>query len=125
VREDGKPAETRFLLRQRFAFASELELTLLTGRTHQIRVHLSHAGYPVLGDPLYGGTRAVLERVEPIYRGAAAATLKLLPGQALHAWKIRFVHPRTGVAMHFAAEPPADYAAALASLLSFSPHAQS
>lgn len=119
VREDGKAAETRFRVLQRFAFASELELKLTTGRTHQIRVHLSHAGYPVMGDFLYGGSRVALDRVEPIYRAAATTALKMLPGQALHAWQIRFQHPRTGETLQFMVEPPADYAAALAALMPY------
>jgi 23S rRNA pseudouridine1911/1915/1917 synthase len=119
VREDGKPSETRFQVRTRFHFATELELNLLTGRTHQIRVHLSHAGYPVMGDVLYGGTKAALERVEPLYRGPAAAVLKLLPGQALHAWHLRLTHPRSGETMRFESELPADYSAALQALMPF------
>jgi len=116
VRDDGKPAETLFKVRQRFPFASELELKLMTGRTHQIRVHLSHAGYPVMGDALYGGTKAGLEKVEPLYRAQAAAVLKRLPGQALHAWRLHFIHPRTKRDMTFEADPPADFMAALDAL---------
>jgi 23S rRNA pseudouridine1911/1915/1917 synthase len=122
VRPDGKAAETRFQVRQRFAFATELELSLQTGRTHQIRVHLSHAGYPVWGDTLYGGGKPAIERVEPLYRGPAAAVLKCLPGQALHAWKIRFVHPKTLETLTFEAAPPADYLAALQTLQPFIVH---
>lgn len=119
VRDDGKPSETRFRVRERFAFASELELNLMTGRTHQIRVHLSHAGYPVMGDALYGGTKASLDKIEPLYRGPAAAALKLLPGQALHAWKLHLIHPRSGETMAFESSLPADYAAALGALMPF------
>src|SRR5690606_41224134 len=59
---------------------SLLEVALETGRTHQIRVHLAYAGYPVAGDPVYGPRRNPLN----------------LPAQALHAYKITFQHPRTG-----------------------------
>ncbi len=119
VRDDGKPSETHFRVRQRFAFASELELNLMTGRTHQIRVHLSHAGFPVMGDALYGGTKASLDKIEPLYRGPAAAALKLLPGQALHAWNLRLIHPSSGESMVFESPLPADFAAALNSLTPF------
>ena len=71
---------------------SLVECNLHTGRTHQIRVHLQHLGYPILGDPLYGGPR-------PPER------------QMLHAWKLAFVHPRTGREQEFRAPLPADFLA--------------
>jgi 23S rRNA pseudouridine1911/1915/1917 synthase len=90
---DGKPAITHYELVQRYGKHSELHLTLETGRTHQIRVHLAAMGHPVLNDPVYG-------REEPRYG---------LPGQALHAWKLSFEHPRTHEQMHFEADPPPAY----------------
>ena len=71
---------------------SLVECRIHTGRTHQIRVHLKHLGYPILGDPLYGGPRE--------------------PGRPmLHAWKLGFLHPRTGQPMEFCAPLPAEFLA--------------
>src|SRR5690606_11438891 len=86
VAPDGRPAWTEFWLLERFGGAfSLLELKLYTGRTHQIRVHLAHIGHPVAGDPQYGPRRS----------------LTGLGGQALHAFWLRFTHPRTRESMHF------------------------
>ena len=84
------------------------ETTLETGRTHQIRVHLSEAGWPVLGDPVYG-------------RGwtpppAVAGLLGGINHQLLHAAQLGFDHPETGARLHFEAPPPADFARVLAAL---------
>jgi 23S rRNA pseudouridine1911/1915/1917 synthase len=90
---DGKPAITHYELRKAFPKHAELLFTLETGRTHQIRVHLAAIGHAILNDPLYGHAEARFE----------------LPGQALHAWRVKFRHPRTGAAMEFEAEPPREY----------------
>ena len=90
---DGKPAVTHYALRERLASATELQFTLETGRTHQIRVHMSALGHPLINDPLYGRTD---------HRFA-------LPGQALHAWRLRFRHPITREAMEFEVPPPEEY----------------
>jgi len=95
----GKPALTHYRVRERFPAHALLECDLETGRTHQIRVHLASIGHPLEGDPVYGG------------RGA-----RRLPRQALHAWKLAFVHPRTGKMLHFTAPPPADFEALAAEL---------
>lgn len=90
VRDDGKPAQTEFTVLERKEDFSVLRLHLLTGRTHQIRVHLSHAGHPLLGDDLYGGDTRLIDR------------------QALHAFSVRFTHPETGEALRFEAPLPED-----------------
>ncbi len=95
----GKPALTHYRVRERFPAHALLECDLETGRTHQIRVHLASIGHPLEGDPVYGG------------RGA-----RRLPRQALHAWKLAFVHPRTGKMLRFTAPPPADFEALAAEL---------
>jgi 23S rRNA pseudouridine1911/1915/1917 synthase len=97
---DGKPAITHYEVREAFPKHAELIFRLETGRTHQIRVHLAAMGFPILNDPVYG-------REEPRYG---------LPGQALHAWRLSFVHPRTGTLIDFEAEPPPEYARARALL---------
>ncbi|MFZ2483670.1 MAG: RluA family pseudouridine synthase, partial [Streptococcus parauberis] len=85
----GKEAVTRFQVIERFGDYTLVELTLETGRTHQIRVHMAYIGHPVAGDPLYGPR-------------------KTLPGngQFLHAQTLGLTHPRTGEVMTFTAEPP-------------------
>jgi 23S rRNA pseudouridine1911/1915/1917 synthase len=104
----GKPAVTVYRVRERLQGATLLEVDLLTGRTHQIRVHLAEAGHPLLGDALYGGTRKGDARVK-----AVQATLGR---QALHAWRLAFPHPRTGGRRAFEAPLPADLGAALEAL---------
>ncbi len=95
----GKPAVTHYRVLEAFPAHTLLQCDLETGRTHQIRVHLASIGHPIEGDPVYAG------------RGE-----KLLPRQALHAWKLAFIHPRTEKAMHFEAPMPADFSALLESL---------
>jgi 23S rRNA pseudouridine1911/1915/1917 synthase len=112
----GRPAATRWRVRERFGWASWLECELETGRTHQIRVHLAHRRHPVLADSTYGGgpTR-VLNLREPV-RTLARSVFGVLPRQALHAARLRFSHPTTGLPLALEAPLPADFAAALAQL---------
>ncbi len=90
-----------------------LECWLETGRTHQIRVHLAHAGHGLVGDPVYGGRRAASERA---LGAPAAAACAAFPRQALHAATLGFTHPVTGATLEFASDLPADMAALLATL---------
>jgi 23S rRNA pseudouridine1911/1915/1917 synthase len=102
--EDGKRAVTHYRLRERFRAHSLLQCQLETGRTHQIRVHLTHIHHPLVGDPLYGGGLK-------LPKGASAELTAALRGfrrQALHAEKLTFVHPASGEVMAFSAERPAD-----------------
>jgi 23S rRNA pseudouridine1911/1915/1917 synthase len=93
--------------------ASLVRCTLETGRTHQIRVHMAHAGHPLLGDPTYGsGFKASLAKLPPVAREA----VKSLNRQALHATVLGFQHPRTGQALHFESQPPDDLARLIAAL---------
>ncbi len=92
VREDGRAAHTSFeVLAQHESFAL-LQVTLHTGRTHQIRVHLAHLGHPLLGDTLYGGQTGLISR------------------HALHAWRLAFLHPVTKNPLEIIAPPPEDIA---------------
>ena len=86
----GKPAVTRYRVLEQFRKAALVECTLLTGRTHQIRVHLTSRGHPLLGDPVYGPKK-------PLY--------DVEGGQLLHAFRIGFTHPSTGERMRFEAPP--------------------
>jgi 23S rRNA pseudouridine1911/1915/1917 synthase len=106
--QTGKPAITSFIVRERFDGATLLEVLLKTGRTHQIRAHLAEAGYPILGDALYG---------RPLRTQSAVATVEReLSRQALHSFKLGFVHPRTGVSLLFEAPIPEDFQRALTAL---------
>ena len=92
VRSDGRPATTHYRVLERYRAHSYLSVRLTTGRTHQIRLHLAHLKYPIVGDPVYGGRFG-----RP--RGASeelAASLRAFGHQALHAAKLAFDHPRTG-----------------------------
>ncbi len=103
----GKRAVTNWTVAERFPGAARIEARLETGRTHQVRVHLSALGVPLLGDRTYGRPPR-----EPKVRAIAEA----LGRQALHARVLGFVHPATGQRLSFTSEPPPDMRAALAAL---------
>ncbi len=90
---DGRPAITHYEVRESFPKHAELTFRLETGRTHQIRVHLAAMGHAIVNDPVYGREEARFG----------------LPGQALHAWKLAFDHPRTERELIFEADPPLEY----------------
>ncbi len=106
----GRPAVTRVRVLRSFGrppAAALVECRLETGRTHQIRVHLAHAGHGLIGDPVYGGRR----RLAASAVGAAAAeAAAAFPRQALHAATLGFVHPVTGARLHFHTDLPPDLA---------------
>jgi len=103
----GKRAVTHLRVRERLHGAALVECRLETGRTHQIRVHLADAGFPLLGDPVYGKPPR-----DPRLRAAAST----LARQALHAQLLAFAHPISGEPLRFETAPPSDFAAALAAL---------
>jgi 23S rRNA pseudouridine1911/1915/1917 synthase len=114
ARRGGRPAATRWRLLESWEpVASDLELTLETGRTHQIRVHLAHAGTPVIGDPVYGGRVRKMLSLTTGQRSLASALLETLRRQALHASELSFRHPITGVEHRFTAPVPEDFERAL------------
>lgn len=103
----GRPAATRYRVLRSFGrgLASHIECRLLTGRTHQIRVHLSDRGHPLLGDPLYGRARA--DRIR-LLNPAARDALQRLGRQALHARTLAFKHPASDERLEFVTNIPSD-----------------
>ena len=112
VRADGRPSVTHYRVVRRFRAHTLVRVQLETGRTHQIRVHLAHAGFPVVGDPVYGGLRRLPAGCTP----ELAEALAQFPRQALHAGRLRLAHPVTGREMEWEAPLPPDMAALLAVL---------
>jgi 23S rRNA pseudouridine1911/1915/1917 synthase len=106
VRSDGRPSVTHYRLMKRFRAHTLLHVELESGRTHQIRVHLAHIGYPVVGDPVYGGRRRLSAGASP----ALIAELESFKRQALHAARLKFAHPVTGKEVEWEAPLPADMA---------------
>lgn len=104
----GRTAVTRVSVLEPFAFASLLEVRLETGRTHQVRVHLTGKGHSVLGDPLYG-TPTTQQPKWKALPGEIQEAVSELPGQALHARVLGFRHPITGKEIRVEAEAPAPF----------------
>lgn len=92
----GKAAHTTYFLKEQYDMAAWIDCQLHTGRTHQIRVHLSHIGHSVLGDALYG-------------RGKKIPGMPEIPRQMLHAQRIIFKHPKTGKEVEFTSDLPKDF----------------
>jgi 23S rRNA pseudouridine1911/1915/1917 synthase len=95
----GKHAVTHYKTIERLQGAALVECRLETGRTHQVRVHMSSIGHPLLGDPVYGRSPP---RLRPILSALG------FQRQALHAAELGFIHPVTGETVRFASELPAD-----------------
>jgi 23S rRNA pseudouridine1911/1915/1917 synthase len=105
VRESGRPAVTHYRVLERYRAHTYLSVQLQTGRTHQIRLHMSHLKYPIVGDPVYGGRFA-----QP--RGAAPElvdSLRAFKRQALHAATLGLDHPRTGKRWVWNSPVPEDF----------------
>jgi 23S rRNA pseudouridine1911/1915/1917 synthase len=120
LRGGGKTARTRYRVVEVFGpaerpVASLVECRLETGRTHQIRVHLTHLGHPLIGDPTYGRTRTP-PRPKTDTEAAAFKAAAEFPRQALHAYILGFQHPTTHKVMRFESAWPADLAELVAQL---------
>ena len=109
VRRDGREAVTHYRVVQRFRAHTHVRVQLATGRTHQIRVHLTHVGYPLVGDPVYGKRLVVPRGADTL----VADGLRAFKRQALHAAHLAFVHPVSGAELAFDAAVPDDFAALL------------
>ncbi|WP_269140097.1 23S rRNA pseudouridine(1911/1915/1917) synthase RluD [Pseudothauera rhizosphaerae] len=104
VVDGGRDAATQYMVRERFADCTLVECRLETGRTHQIRVHMAHRGFPLVGDATYGARR----RGNPL--------LDAFPRQALHAWRLGLLHPVSREALEWESPLPEDFARLLADL---------
>jgi len=104
VRKNGREAITHYRLLKRFREHSHIKVQLETGRTHQIRVHMSYLHHPIVGDPVYAGRHRVPAGAQP----ELVDYLQGFKRQALHAWRLSFVHPESGEDVSFEAPLPED-----------------
>lgn len=104
VIDGGKPAVTHYRVLERFRSHTHVRVKLETGRTHQIRVHMTHVGFPLVGDPLYAGRF----RIPPAASPTLVQTLREFPRQALHARFLELEHPVTGKRMKWESPLPED-----------------
>ena len=102
----GREAITHYSTVCEYKSFTHAKMELETGRTHQIRVHMSHIGHPIMGDTLYGGNKTPFEK----------ANASLISGQCLHAKELTFPHPVTGELMHFETELPMEFKSLLTRL---------
>jgi len=112
VVEGGKEAVTHYRVIERFRSHTHVRVQLETGRTHQIRVHMSHLHYPLLGDPVYGGRFRLPKGASP----ELADGLRRFKRQALHARTLGLIHPVTKEEMEWHSELPEDFSTMLALL---------
>jgi len=106
VLANGKEALTHYRAIDRFKNHTHVKVILETGRTHQIRVHLSHIGHPLIGDPMYGGRVRFPKKANDILKTQLAHFQR----QALHSRELRLMHPRTGELMAWKVSLPEDMA---------------
>ena len=100
----GKPAVTHYRVERRFGHHTQVSVNLETGRTHQIRAHMAHKHYPLIGDPLYGGR----PRIPAGASEELITALRGFPRQALHAQRLTLEHPASGDILEFETDLPAD-----------------
>lgn len=112
----GKYAFTTYAVLADYGFMSLVKLKLKTGRTHQIRVHMSHLHHPILGDPTYGGRRIMYGNITAHYKSFIGNLLNILKRQALHAKTLGFIHPLSQELVAFDSAIPDDMQAVLTKL---------
>ena len=100
----GKPAVSHYRVLERFRAYTHTRVKLETGRTHQIRVHMTHVGFPLVGDPVYGGRF----KIPPATNPTLIKTLREFPRQALHARFLELDHPVTGERLRWESPLPED-----------------
>ena len=108
--DKGKWAVTHWRVLERYGFVTVVECRLETGRTHQIRVHMSSIGHPLFNDERYGGSEIRQGTIYAKYKQFIQNCFALCPRQALHARTLGFTHPSTGERLHFEAPLPEDMA---------------
>jgi 23S rRNA pseudouridine1911/1915/1917 synthase len=108
----GKPAITHYRVVKRFAHHTQVAVNLETGRTHQIRVHMAHRHYPLIGDPSYGGRPRLPRGASP----ELISSLRTFPRQALHAQALGLIHPESGEPVSFECALPEDIVGLLGTL---------
>lgn len=110
----GKEAVTLYEVEKYYDFLSLLNVTLKTGRSHQIRIHFKYLNHPVFGDPDYSGrTRQIVQLKSKQEKDFALRLLKIMPRQALHAFRLGFVHPATRQWVEFHSPLPEDFSKVL------------
>ena len=108
----GKPAVTHYRVVKRFRLHTWVRVRLETGRTHQIRVHMAHRRYPIVGDPVYGGRNRIPANASDDFKQVMSG----FPRQALHAIQLAVPHPQNGEMMEWSIDLPGDMQSLLASL---------
>lgn len=116
----GKRAVTHYRVLERFGYVTLVECRLETGRTHQIRVHMSHIGHPLFNDDRYGGDKILRGTIYAKYKQFIDNCFETLPRQALHAKTLGFVHPKTKEKISLDSEIPSDMSALLKKWRSYS-----
>lgn len=111
--DHGKHAVTHYEVLERFGYVTLIGCKLETGRTHQIRVHMKHAGHPLFNDETYGGNRILKGTTFTKYKQFVENCFQLIPRQALHARTLGFTHPGTREKMYFECPLPNDFTAVL------------
>jgi 23S rRNA pseudouridine1911/1915/1917 synthase len=107
--DHGKHAVTHYKVLEKLGYVSFIECKLETGRTHQIRVHMKYAGHPLFNDELYGGKKILKGTSFTRYKQFVENCFDMIPGQALHAKSLGFIHPSTGQEMYFESDLPENF----------------
>ncbi|NCA75017.1 MAG: RluA family pseudouridine synthase [Alphaproteobacteria bacterium] len=120
----GRHAVTHYKVIERFGYVTLIECRLETGRTHQIRVHMSHIGHPLFNDESYGGSVILKGTTFSKYKQFVENCFSLMPRQALHATSLGFEHPISRKHMFFKSEYPADLKAVIEKWRNYTVHPQ-